>query len=203
MEALLVVWKNAPLVALLLYAVATVSLAIFLERWFSVRRSKLLPKNWKRIKLAVASGHYEEAIRLLQGERGLVAKIVLQLLKLYAEKGATKGELLQILAQESELIYANLARGVSFLSISVTLATLLGLIGTVFGLIDVFKTFTFTSPEGLKLLAKGIATSLNSTAAGLLVAIITYFLYWIAKERVNSVYAKLVAEIEALIALLK
>ncbi len=196
MDALLVIWKNTPFVAFLLYLVATISLAIFLERFANVKRSKVLPKYWQRIKRAIVEGRLEEAITYLQRDKRVVSKLLLNLLRLYQTKEIDKGELLNLFEKESEIIYAALSRGVSFLAIAVTLSTLLGLIGTVVGLIDIFQTFGIGGgSEAIKLLAKGISTSLNSTAAGLIVAIFTYFLYWIIKERINSVYTKVVAEV--------
>jgi biopolymer transport protein ExbB len=196
MDALLVIWKNTPFVAFLLYLVATISLAIFLERFSNVKRSKVLPKYWQRIKRAIVEGRLEEAITYLQRDKRLISKLLLNHLRLYQAKEIDKGELLNLFEKESEIIYAALSRGVSFLAIAVTLSTLLGLIGTVIGLIDVFQTFGVGGgSEAIRLLSKGISTSLNSTAAGLIVAIFTYFLYWIIKERINSVYTKVVAEV--------
>jgi len=203
MGALFTIWKNTPFVAFLLYTVATISLAIFLERLANVKRSKILPSRWVAIKKAVAEGRIDEALLLLQKDKRETSKVLFNLLHLYAKREITKAEFLQMLNNQLELIYAKLTRGVSFLAISVTLATLLGLIGTVIGLIDIFATFAGESSEAIKLLSKGISTALNSTAAGLIVAIFDYILYWIVRERVSSVFTKVAAELNELAEYLK
>ncbi|NPA13609.1 MAG: MotA/TolQ/ExbB proton channel family protein [Aquificae bacterium] len=197
------VWKNAPVVAFLLFLLSTISLAIFLERFFNVKKSKVLPNNWSNIKLYLLNGNYNAALIALKKDKKPLAKILANLLEMYIKGEISKVELRQILEAESSIIYYQLSRGVSFISMSVTLSTLLGLVGTVFGLIEVFGAFSLTTPEGMKMLARGIATSLNSTAAGLFVAVFSYILYWIIKERINSVYSKVLKELEDLVELLK
>ena len=203
MEVFLTVWKNAPIVAFLLFLISTISLAIFLERFANVKKSKVLPKNWKTIKVEVMNGHFDVAISLLKRDKKPLSKILANILELYAKGEISKTELRQMVENESTIIYYELGKRVSFISISVTLATLLGLIGTVWGLIEVFGAYSLMSSEGLKMLSRGIATSLNSTAAGLLVAIFTYILYWIVKERINGVYTKVLRELEELLELIR
>lgn len=203
MDILITVWQNAPIVAFLLFLISTISFAIFLERFFNIKKSKILPKNWKVIKVELMNGHIDRAIILLKEDKKIWSKILANILELYLKKEISKTELRQVLENEITIIYYELSKRVSFISISVTLATLLGLIGTVWGLIEVFGAYSLMSAEGLKLLAKGISTSLNSTAAGLLVAIFNYILYWIIKERINGVYAKILRELEELLELIR
>ena len=203
MDVILTVWKNAPLVAFLLLLISTVSFAIFLERFANVKKSKVLPKNWKNIKLEIMNGRFENAIVLLKRDKKPLSRILANILELYYKGEISKTELRQMVESESSIIYYELGKRVSFISISVTLATLLGLIGTVWGLIEVFGAYSIMSNEGLKMLSKGIATSLNSTALGLLVAIFAYILYWLVKERINGVYAKILRELEELLELIR
>jgi biopolymer transport protein ExbB len=183
--------------------ISTVSFAIFLERFANVKKSKVLPKNWKNIKLEIMNGRFENAIALLKRDKKPLSRILANILELYYKGEISKTELRQMVESESSIIYYELGKRVSFISISVTLATLLGLIGTVWGLIEVFGAYSIMSNEGLKMLSKGIATSLNSTALGLLVAIFAYILYWLVKERINGVYAKILRELEELLELIR
>lgn len=197
------VWENAPLVAFLLFLISTFAVAIFLERFFNVKKSKVLPKNWKAVKVEVMNGRYDTAIALLKKDKKPLSKILANVLELYRRGEISKTELRQMVENESGIIYYELGKRVNFLSMAVTLATLLGLIGTVWGLIEVFGAYSVMSQEGLKMLSKGIATSLNSTAAGLLVAITAYVLYWFIKERINGVYTKVLRELEELMELIR
>jgi len=203
MDIFLTVWKNAPVVAFLLFLISTLVIAIFLERFVNVKKSKILPEHWKQIKLALLNGNYETALEILRRSKKPLSRILANILELYSKGEVSKTELRQMVESESSIIYYELAKRTNFVSISVTLATLLGLIGTVWGLIEVFGAYSFTSTEGLRMLAKGIATSLNSTALGLLVAVFSYILYWIIKERVNGVYAKILKELEQMLEIIR
>ena len=198
MDVFLTVWKNTPIVAFLLFIISTISIAIFLERMSSVKKSKLLPKNWQTIKRELLNRHYDVVLTILRKDRGYLAQVFAELLELYLKKEISKGELIRLLEEKFLILYGDLQKGISFISLSVTLATLLGLLGTVWGLIEIFSAYGLGSADSLKLLAKGIAVSLNSTAAGLLIAVINYILYWLVKERINSVYLKTLKEVESI-----
>jgi len=202
MEVFIVVWKNVPVVGFLLFLISTISFAIFFERWVNIKKSKILPQNWNLVKAELKAKRYEVVISLLKKNKSPLAKTLVQILEAYRGKHLSKFEIYQILDKELEILYQILGRGINFISLSVTLATLLGLLGTVWGLIEVFGAYSLLSSESLKLLAKGIATSLNSTAAGLLIAVISYILYWLLRERINAVYTKIVKEIEEFLELL-
>ncbi len=199
MDVFLTLWKNAPIVAFLLFLISTLSFAIFLERMANIKRSKILPKNWQVIKKELLNRNYDVVLTILSKDKKPVSQILVELLDLYLKKEIKKGELLQLLEEKLSIVYRDFHKGINFISLSVTLATLLGLLGTVWGLIEIFGAYGLGSETGLKMLAKGIATSLNSTAAGLLIAIINYILYWLVKERINSVYLKILKELENLI----
>jgi biopolymer transport protein ExbB len=203
MEVFFTVWKNAPLVAFLLFLISTISLTIFLERFVNVKKSKVLPKNWELLKTALLNRNYKEVLTILKNDKRSLSKILVNVLESYFRGDISKIELRQVLEKETSIVFMELSKRVSFISVSVTLSTLLGLIGTVWGLIEVFGAYSLMNAQGLKLLAKGIATSLNSTALGLLVAIFCYILYWIIEERINNVYTKVLKELEVMLELIR
>lgn len=65
-----------------------------------------------------------------------------------------------------------ISKRVTMLSAIANIATLLGLLGTIFGMIDAFnKVATVAADERAKELAKGISMAINTTGFGLMVAI--------------------------------
>jgi biopolymer transport protein ExbB len=204
LDAIGVVFSNAPLIFFLLFILSVLSLAFFFERLANVKVSKVLPKNFEQIKADILSKNTREVIHRLQRDNRYLSKEIKNLLEIYLEGKASKEDLLAFIRYSlAERLYNHLSRRVSFISMSVTLATLIGLAGTVFGLIEVFSAFYHSNnPQAYNLLAKGIALSLNSTALGLFVAIINFILYWFIKERINSVLQKILLEIENLFVIL-
>ena len=73
------------------------------------------------------------------------------------------------------------------------IATLLGLLGTIVGLIEAFEALEKATPETRqKLLARGIALAMNTTAFGLIVAIPTLIFHMI----LSSMTKKILDEID-------
>lgn len=80
---------------------------------------------------------------------------------------------------------------VSFLSLIASAATLIGLFGTIMGLMVTFKGLGGANPEEkAKLLGLGISEAMNSTAAGVIVGVIAMVIHTICISRTDSVVAK-------------
>lgn len=83
---------------------------------------------------------------------------------------AAQGAMNAALLQEDTRVYA----GLSTLATCAQIAPLLGLLGTVFGMVNSFLVFSRTTAPTPAQLAQGISEALINTAAGLIVAIIAY-----------------------------
>jgi biopolymer transport protein ExbB/TolQ len=80
-----------------------------------------------------------------------------------------------------------LERGVGFLSVFANLATLLGLLGTIAGLIKAFLSIgNLSAAEKSVMLSQGIAMAMNTTAYGLIVAIPSLLAYAILQNRITK-----------------
>ncbi|MDF2376472.1 MAG: MotA/TolQ/ExbB proton channel family protein [Verrucomicrobiales bacterium] len=85
-----------------------------------------------------------------------------------------------------------LENGMGVLEVVITIAPLLGLLGTVSGLVSVFATLGAQSGDpDPTLIAAGIAVALNTTIAGLVVAVITVILHSYFTRRLERVAARL------------
>ena len=92
-------------------------------------------------------------------------------------------------------LVAKLRRGVGFLSFTITSAPLLGLLGTVLGIMNSFLVMAEKGAGNLSEVSKGIGFALEATALGILVAVISLIYYHI----VNALVNKARAEIKSLI----
>ncbi|MEM7602439.1 MAG: MotA/TolQ/ExbB proton channel family protein [Verrucomicrobiota bacterium] len=85
-----------------------------------------------------------------------------------------------------------LENGMGVLEVVITIAPLLGLLGTVSGLVSVFATLGAQAGDpDPQLIAAGIAVALNTTIAGLVVAVITVILHSYFTRRLERVAARL------------
>ena len=97
-----------------------------------------------------------------------------------------------------------LARNLGYLAMCSNVVTLIGLLGTVVGLIMSFKAVSFADPaQKQTLLADGISMAMHSTAAGLLVAIPVMVAYSFIHARQGKLFSEIDQHSNKLIELLK
>jgi len=94
-----------------------------------------------------------------------------------------------------------ISRGLSFLKISAAVAPLLGLLGTVTGMIITFQAITLFGAGDPKLMAGGISQALVTTVLGLIVAIPTLLLHNLVNSKANKITQIIEQEAVALVAL--
>ena len=84
-----------------------------------------------------------------------------------------------------------LQRFLTFIGSIAAIAPLTGLLGTVFGLIDVFLALNFTGARDPSVFASGIAEALGTTAVGLTIAIPTLLCHRHLTKRVDNLTVQL------------
>ncbi len=113
--------------------------------------------------------------------------------KLVAKEMENAGE------AKAEAIYHThadkLKRGLGIISFSITAAPLLGLLGTVLGIMDSFMAMAEKGISDIALVSKGIAFALEATALGIVVAVISLVYFHVT----NSMISKARTEMKRLI----
>ena len=161
-----------------------IALAVFLERLWVLRRRQILPPEFiRKIEELLKKEKLSEALFLCQGDTSSIARIFLAGLK-HAGRGMwlVKESVEERGGREAVV----LEKRVGILATLANLTPLLGLLGTVSGMI---KTFNVISVQGVgnpAPLAGGIAEALITTAAGLCVAIPTLVGHRIIKDKAQS-----------------
>lgn len=148
---------------------SVVAAAISVERWWSLQRVRILPKNllaqtWSSWKKDDFDQHKVRDLRSHSPLGQVFAAGVVN---------AKRGRELMKESMEEATIQVNhdLERYLTALGIIASIAPLLGLLGTVVGMIDVFDSLISEGAGNANVLAGGISTALITTAAGLSVAI--------------------------------
>ncbi len=118
----------------------------------------------------VAHGRQEVALREAQRVEGVAGEILITGVQHAAEK---RGVLEELLFERILRVRPTLERFLPFLAITAAAAPLLGLLGTVVGMIKTFQLITIFGTGDAKSLSSGISEALVTTALGLIVAIPT------------------------------
>ncbi|HHW08807.1 MAG TPA: MotA/TolQ/ExbB proton channel family protein [Firmicutes bacterium] len=145
-------------------------LAVILDRiWFFWRTRSNGDDFLEKLRGPLSEGKNLEAMQLARQERGPVAALIATGVA-YADKDAD--ELRVHMEQSARNEIFRMERGLALLSAVVTISPLLGLLGTVTGLIKSFRVLSaLQGLEGPSAMSTGIAEALITTAAGLIVAI--------------------------------
>lgn len=163
-----------------LIGLSIIGVAVVLERlWFWLRmHSAARDERYARLLEAVGGGDRAAVARCVQGDRSPYAEVARRLLP----KGASRAGLLAGVEAERP----RLERWMSLLSTIITAAPMLGILGTVIGIITSFRLIgnreALTDPTQV---SAGIAEALITTAAGLVIALVMLFPYMAFRAQVE------------------
>lgn len=184
----------------LMYPIAACSvimLAFVLERAISLRHGRVVPKPFvTRFLEQMREGALdrETALNLCEENGSPVSEVFAGAVRKW---GRPAVEVEQAIIDSGERVTNGLRRYLRVFNGVTTVTPLLGLLGTVFGMIQAFNALAMPDPSGRarpQLLAEGIANALLTTAFGLAVAIPALILYLYFVSRVD----RLIIEIDAL-----
>lgn len=147
---------------------SVVALAISLERWWSLRRAQVLPTPLlARLNDATGWPTADNAL----ADLGATSQLGYVLAVGLANRSMPREEFQQAIQGALEGAAHDLERHLTGLGVVASIAPLLGILGTVLGLIKVFDQLFAAGQTDSQLLAGGISTALVTTAAGLSIAI--------------------------------
>lgn len=159
---------------LLLCSIA--ALAVAIEKFYQLRIAPADSEKLMRgVKLALYQGRAVDALSAAKNARGPVAGIVRAAVARY---GQDPSEIRAAIERAGRNEIFLMQRRMAVLDVVITIAPLLGLLGTVTGIIKSFGIFAMTAgmTEPSRL-SSGIAEALITTAAGLIIAIPSAALY--------------------------
>jgi biopolymer transport protein ExbB len=151
---------------------AAVGAAIAIERYVTL--TLVRAKNhslWSQVQPALLDGDFDKAREMTSKGDAAIARVLSMGL---ARQGAVRRrEDIEIAMEESMMeIIPHLEKRTPYLALAANIATLLGLLGTIMGLIQAFTAVSNANPaEKADLLSASISVAMNTTAFGLLVAI--------------------------------
>jgi len=124
--------------------------------------------------VALRSGNTEEAARVCSKEAHPVGAVAADVLRCMDENPEAAEERMHITLSEQRL---QMERNLGFLGTMGNTAPLLGLLGTVWGIMRAFHDMARTGSAGPSVVAAGVAEALFTTAAGLVVAVPAVMIY--------------------------
>lgn len=148
---------------------SVISLTFIIERGLALRRAKVIPRT---VEEAVANCRTSAELPMLRRICEQHPAPLSRLLVVAADHlDSPRSENTEALQTRARHEVSGLERGLVALEIVTGIAPLLGLVGTIYGLITLFGTLGQAGLGDNSLFAKGIALALNATLMGLIIAI--------------------------------
>ncbi len=176
-------------ILLLLTVVSILALTLVVEHLLTIRRAVLIPEGLpEQVQQRLAKQQWVEAEKLCQQRPSALANVLQSGI---AERAgnwpAIEKRMEETLAEQS----ARLLRKIDYLSVIGNIAPMIGLLGTVFGMIFAFQEVANTQGAArASELASGIYQALVTTVGGLLVAIPSLAAFAVFRNRVDSLIAE-------------
>jgi biopolymer transport protein ExbB len=177
-------FKTTGFVGYLMVACSVAGTTLVIEHLVTLRREKLAPEVLSQdLEALINEEEYDEAIELCDQEGGYLANLVGSALRM---RHAGYEEMIVGLEAAANEEAFNLNTKISYLSLIGNVAPLLGLLGTVTGMISSFQVIETLKAPTPGDLAKGVYESLVNTTLGLFIAIVFLTIYFLFKNKVSK-----------------
>jgi biopolymer transport protein ExbB len=182
-----VVYRGGPIVGFLI-ALAMMVITFSIERYFTINSAKgkgSIQKFVRKIKALVESNNIDQAMAECDRQKGSVANVVKAGLTKYSE--LTKSSNIEIdkrvqiiqkdIEETTQLEMPMLQKNLVIIATIASIATLMGLLGTVMGMIRAFAALAQAGSPDAVALANGISEALINTALGIGTSAVAIILY--------------------------
>ena len=168
--------------------VFAVGAAIAVERYLTLTKVTVNNQNaWSSLQPALMNGDFERAREMTSQDGSTISRLLSMGL---ARQGAVRRrEDIEIAMEESMMeIIPQLEKRTPYVALASSIATLLGLLGTIMGLIQAFTAVANANPaEKADLLSASISVAMNTTAFGLMVAIPLLVIHALLATKTNEI----------------
>lgn len=186
--------KDGGVVGYIIMLLSVVAVAFVVEHFISIRKSTLMPEPVLHdLEEMIAQGQVDKAIEYchLPETQSMASSVILAGLERYKAAQFGFAEYKSAVEEEGEDQTARLYRKTEVLGLIGAIAPMLGLLGTVLGMIRAFNTIAaeggMARPDQL---AGGIGQALVTTLMGLIVAIPTMIAFSYFRNRIDSIVAE-------------
>ena len=182
---------------LIVFAIGT---AIAVERFITLKSVTHQNQNmWTKLQPALDEGDFDRAREMTSDDQSTVSQLLS--MGLAVQGTVRRREDIEIAMEESMMeIIPQLEKRTPYVALASSIATLLGLLGTIMGLIQAFTAVANANPaEKADLLSASISVAMNTTAFGLMVAIPLLVIHTVLTAKTGEIVDSLeMASVKAL-----
>ena len=177
------VLQNGGWVLWVIIALSIASLAIVIQKLWFLKETRVSPLFLQTVKQQIGVTDKDTVIRRLQQNANIEARLA----ALAIEQYHLSDDIIALnLKDETQNEMQLIKSKIGFISMVSTIAPVLGLLGTVLGLMDVFAVLAVEGVGNAQLLSAGISKALITTVAGLSLAIPLMFVHQLLTQKVEK-----------------
>lgn len=168
--------------------VLALGLSIALERWVYLTRTSFRNRSlWKELTPYLQDGRFAEAAEVAKDAESAIGRILGYGLARIRSAGR-RDDVERAMEESMMEVTPHLEKRTHYLATFANLATLLGLLGTIIGLIEAFTAVAGADPaQKADLLSASISVAMNTTAFGLMVAIPLLFVHAVLQTKTTEI----------------
>jgi biopolymer transport protein ExbB/TolQ len=168
--------------------VLALGLAVAVERWIYLTLTTVNNQAlWNKVTPYLKQGNFAAAMQVTSKSKAAIAQIMTY--GLNRVRSARRREDVEQAMEESLMeVMPRLEKRTHYLATFANIATLLGLLGTIIGLITAFTAVSNANPaEKANLLSSSISVAMNTTALGLIVAIPLLLVHSVLQAKTTAI----------------
>ncbi|WP_456457165.1 MotA/TolQ/ExbB proton channel family protein [Thermovibrio sp.] len=183
--------QKSGVVGYLILLLSVISVAVIIEKLIVLRDSSLLPQNEVSVFSELLSqGKLTDVIELCKSKRSFFSQLIYETVKVMAF--FSRDNFIRSYEVSARKKLTELERGLTLLATVAAISPLLGLLGTVLGMVKIFGVLkgagALGSPQEL---SAGIAEALLTTIFGLIVAIPAVIFYNMFQRKIDKIAAEI------------
>lgn len=172
-------WIMVPILLL-----SVLSIYIIIDRWLVIRKLGKTDSVWlSRVVELLHEGKQDKALKFTFEKDTAISNVVSSGLK-NAEISIEEAE--SSMEMEARVQIARMESSMGYLSITASIAPMLGFLGTIFGVIKIFYNISATNDLAISSIADGLYQKMICSGAGLLVGIIAYSGYYVLNGMIDK-----------------
>ncbi len=179
--------QKSGIVGYLILLLSVISVAVIIEKLIVLRSSSLLPQNEvNAFSELFSKGKVADVVELCKSRKSFFSQLIYETVKVMVF--FSKDTFIKAYEVSAKKKLAELERGLTLLATIAAISPLLGLLGTVLGMVNIFGVLkgggAFGSPQEL---SAGIAEALLTTIFGLIVAIPAVIFYNLFQSKIDKI----------------
>lgn len=172
-----------------LLALALVAIFVSVERTIAIRKAASQNEGFMhQVRGLVAKNDFDGALKLCDNSPGPIPQLIANGLRnRHLDNADIERSMEELALRETPLLHKRL----SVLDTVITMAPLLGLLGTITGMIQSFNVVSSAGSSAPSAITGGVAEALIATATGLAIAITTLPIYNWLSEKVKEIVSQM------------